>query len=153
MGNCLGAPQNPPPRHGRWHPNPINHPPGPVHHGQPPVRGPLHPNVLPKGNLDNLDGELEDLYETQGGTVKKRSYQSKEVNINQTFLMQKYQGQCHQNFNSTVYIKTPMNREETIFQSIAQPLWIFPPMIGMLKPQQMQNGYFQEKMTWLRFQA
>ena len=78
-----------------------------------------------------------------GGTKKKKPYQSRELNINQTFLLQKYQGQCHQNFNNTVFVKVPMNREESIFQTVAQPLWIFPPMIGMLTAQQMQNGYFQ----------
>jgi hypothetical protein len=89
----------------------------------------------------------------RGRGQRNRIFQSKELIVNQGFLMQKYQGQCSQNYANNVLVKVPMNREETVFQTVAQPLWIFPPMIGGLSPAQMQNGYFQEKMTWLRFQA
>lgn len=111
MGNCLGPPQNPPPRPGRW-----NHPQQrqarvPVLPGQPPMNQQFG-GMPSKGALEHLEDLDEDgLYETVGGTVKKKPFQSKEVNINQTFLMQKYQGQCHQNFNNTVFVKVPINRE------------------------------------------
>ena len=51
-----------------------------------------------------------------------------------------------------VYVKIPTNREETAYQTVAQPLWIFPPLIAGIPLEQMRGGYFQEKLTWFRFQ-
>ena len=59
------------------------------------------------------------------------------------FLFQKYQGQCSQNFSNNVSLKVPANKEETKYQNVSQPLWIFPPLIGSFTPQQIHNGYFQ----------
>lgn len=54
---------------------------------------------------------------------------------------------------NNIALRVPTNKEEIAFHTVLQPLWIFPPMIGKFSVEQIQNGYFQEKMTWLRFQC
>ena len=128
MGNCIGNAPPPPQQvyrpnrlnnqnnaHQQWAQNQYRSQQTPVQINQQQRnasknRHQQHPqHVEPFPPLEDLDSSLEDAYNPLS-TKKGKTFHSKELNVNQMALFQKYQGQCHQNTANMINIKVPSNK-------------------------------------------